>query len=185
MTQYTCVSWVLIEDQEEGRDSSCAPPSPLPGISRRARTCSKGLVNRPGMERHQQATEAGREGEVAGQQLTCSTKLRSLGGSQWVPLSLPVRTKDLGGPGPWDSSRFVSTFHVCPRISTSLPPPNTWSRPAPRLPASTSPQTAATTLPPFVVLQGWVSPQETEVFVNQMGLQVSWLEGRVTDRLGA
>lgn len=63
--QYTCVSWVLTEDQEEGRDSSCAPPSPLPGISRRARTCSKGLVNRPGVERHQQAAEVAPEGEVA------------------------------------------------------------------------------------------------------------------------
>lgn len=34
----------------------------------------------------------------------------------------------------------------------------------------------------MVILQGWVAPQETEVFVNQMGLQ---LERRVTDRLGA
>lgn len=36
-----------------------------------------------------------------------------------------------------------------------------------------------------MVLQGWVTPQEAEGFVSQMGLQVSWLEGRVTDKLGA
>lgn len=32
-----------------------------------------------------------------------------------------------------------------------------------------------------MVLQGWVTPQETEGFVSQIRLQVSWLEERVTD----
>lgn len=35
-----------------------------------------------------------------------------------------------------------------------------------------------------MVLQGRVTPQETEISANQMGLLVSWLEGRTTDRLG-
>lgn len=77
-----------------------APTPPLSGISRRVRghDCSKGLVNRPGMESHPEVAEVDSEGggEAAGDQFTYSTELR-LRGPQWVPLSPSVRPDDLAG----------------------------------------------------------------------------------------